>query len=153
MGNIALIVLANQRDRYPHRAERGIPLAGSGKYFTQCFINLRITSNKPAADGTQNIADSDNGVPRGVGMNDTASRIDEAHTDTKTIERIGERRSLRGLQIEHSSDQNRSAAMGNDQSHPMPCFIINHAVSITAKDSEHRYAACRVGAKRIATTK
>ena len=137
MGDIALIVLADQRDRYPHRAERGIPLVGSGKYFTQCFINLRITGNKPAADGTQDITGADNGVPGGVGMNDTAARIDETHAHTKAIERVGERRRLRGLQVEHSSDQNRPADMGNDQPHPMPCFVINDAVSLAAEDAEH----------------
>src|SRR4029077_3895993 len=109
MGNIALVVLAEKRDRDPHRAERGIALAGSSKYFTQCLINLRIMGDKPAADGTQDITGADNGVPGGVGMNDTAARVDETRARTKAIERVGERRSFRALQVERSSDQNRPA--------------------------------------------
>ena len=76
-------------------------------------------------------------------MNDTAACIDETHAGTETIERVGERRSLRGLQIERSSDQNRPADMGNDQPHPAPCFVIDDAVPLTAKDAEHGYAGCR----------
>ena len=46
MSNIAFIVLADERDRNPHGSERGIPLAGSGKCFTQCLIDLRVAGNK-----------------------------------------------------------------------------------------------------------
>src|SRR5205085_4377067 len=82
-------------------------------------------------------------VACGVGMNDAAAGIDETHAHAETIERVRERRSLRCLQIKHSSDQNRPADMRNDQPHPMPCFVINHAVSLTAEDTEQGCAGCR----------
>src|SRR4051812_1121981 len=75
-------------------------------------------------------------------MNDAAACIDQTHARIEAIERVGERSSLGGLQVEHSPDQNGAANMGDDQAHPAPCFVINEAVPCMAKHTEHG-DACR----------
>jgi len=66
MGNIALTILADQRDRYPHRAEHGIALPGGRRIFHAMSFQPAIMGNKPATGGTQNIAGADKGVPCGM---------------------------------------------------------------------------------------
>ncbi len=70
--------------------------------------------------------------------------IDEAHARAQPVQGIGQRRALGGLEIEHSGDQNRAADVGDDQAHALAHLVIDDAIALVAKHSEHRHAGGRL---------
>ena len=59
-------------------------------------------------------------------MQNASTRIDKAHPGAKAIERVGEVRGIRSLEIDKSTDQRRLADMRNDEAHAPPRFIVGN---------------------------
>src|SRR5882724_9274815 len=137
MGDVALAVLADQRYC------GCVTLFCGRKYLPQCLIDLRIAGHKASADVMQDVARIENGLPGGIGVNETSTRIDETQAGIKPIERIGECPGLRNPEIEHSGNHDRAANVRSDQPHAMARFIVGEAVALVAEDPKHRHAGCR----------
>src|SRR6267378_1731253 len=143
MGDVTFAVLADQGHRNSLGAEGGVALPSGCKYVPQCLIDLRIAGREASADVRQDVARIKNGSPGGSGVNDTPALIDETQAGVKSIERIGECRGLRKLQIEYSGNKDRAANVRSDQPHVMTRFVIDEAVALVAEDPEHGHAGCR----------
>src|ERR1700682_2140740 len=143
MGDVALAVPADQRYCDSLGAEGSVTLFNGRKYPPQCLIDLRIAGHKASADVMQDVARIENGLPGGIGVNETSTRIDETQAGVKPIERIGECRGLRNPEIEHSGNHDRAANVRSDQPHAMARFIVDEAVAFMAKDPEHGHAGRR----------
>ena len=143
MGDVTLAVLPDQRYCDSLGTEGCVTLFSGRKYLPQCLIDLRIAGHKASADVMQGVARIENGLPGGIGVNETSTRIDETQAGIKPIERIGECPGLRNPEIEHSGNHDRAANVRSDQPHAMARFIVGEAVALVAEDPKHRHAGCR----------
>src|SRR5882724_3091412 len=143
MGDVTLAVLPDQRYCNSLGAEGCVALPSGRKYLSQCPVNLCIASRKAPTDVIQDAARIENGLPGGIGMNDTPARIDQIQAGVKPIERISECRGLRNPQIEHSGNHDRAANVRNDHPHAMTRFVIDETVALMAEHPEYDHAGCR----------
>ena len=91
------------------------PLARRRKQRLQGLVDLRIARDEPSAGHEKRIAGGENDMAGGVGVDDTSGCIDQADPGAEAVERIGEGRGLRGLEIDQPADQYRAADVRNDQ--------------------------------------
>jgi hypothetical protein len=75
-------------------------------------------------------------------VDDAARCIDQIHRCRQRIEAVGQGRGLHLLQIDDSANQDRTAHVRRDQTHPVFCLVVDHAI-LAAPDQLKQRAAYR----------
>jgi hypothetical protein len=79
-----------------------------------------------------------------IGVNDPAPRVDQEHAGTDRVERIGERRGFRSLQVDDFADEYRTPDMRDDQPHPPPRLVVHKPVALVPEHAERGDAGERL---------